>query len=55
MRELPIMPIYFYVSKDMVRPYVRGFHANLRDEHPLWALSIDPEEKRRVLASEGRR
>lgn len=53
MRELPIIPIYFYVSKDMVRPYVRGFHENLRDEHPLWALSIDPEEKRRFLASEG--
>jgi oligopeptide transport system substrate-binding protein len=54
MRELPIAPIYFYVSKDMVRPYVKGFHENLRDEHPLWALSVDPVEKRRFLASEGR-
>jgi oligopeptide transport system substrate-binding protein len=49
MRDLPILPIYFYVSKDMVRTYVHGFHHNLRDEHPLWALSVDPEEKRRVL------
>jgi len=54
MRELPIIPLYFYVSRDMVRPYVRGFHHNLRDEHPLWALSIDQAEKRRFPASEGR-
>lgn len=54
MRELPIAPIYYYVSKDMVRPYVRGFHANLRDEHPLWALSVDPAEKRKFLANEER-
>jgi len=54
MRELPIIPVYYYVSKDMVKPYVRGFHQNLRDEHPLWALSIDRDEKRRFLANEGR-
>jgi oligopeptide transport system substrate-binding protein len=48
---LPILPIYYYVSRDMVRPYVRGFHPNVRDEHPLWAVSIDPDEKRRVLAA----
>jgi oligopeptide transport system substrate-binding protein len=47
---LPIMPIYFYVSRDMVRSYVKGFHHNVRDEHPLWAVSIDVDEKRRVLA-----
>lgn len=55
MRELPIAPIYFYVSKDMVQTYVKGFHSNLRDEHPLWALRIDHEEKARVLAGEGTR
>ena len=49
LRELPIIPVYFYVSKDMVRPYVRGFHPNLRDEHPLWAISIDPQAKREYL------
>ena len=55
MRELPIMPIYFYVSRDLVRPYVRGFHKNVRDEHPLWALEIDDAERREVLAREARR
>ena len=29
MDELPIVPIYFYVSRNMVRPYVRGFYNNL--------------------------
>jgi oligopeptide transport system substrate-binding protein len=54
MRELPVIPIYFYVSKDMIRTYVHGFHHNLRDEHPLWALSVDQAEKQRVF-SEGAR
>jgi oligopeptide transport system substrate-binding protein len=54
MQELPIAPIYFYVSKDMVRPYIEGFHENLRDEHPLWALAIDPAAKQAVMQAEGR-
>jgi oligopeptide transport system substrate-binding protein len=52
MHELPILPIYYYVSRDMVRPYVQGFHQNVRDEHPLWAISVDVDAKRRVLAEE---
>lgn len=43
MEELPILPIYFYVSKNMVQPYVRGFYNNLQDVHPLSAISIDRE------------
>ena len=31
MDELPIIPIYFYVSKNLVKPYVRGFYNNLQD------------------------
>lgn len=45
MEELPIVPIYFYVSRNLVRPYVRGFHNTLQDMHPLWALSIDRESE----------
>jgi oligopeptide transport system substrate-binding protein len=41
MDELPIIPIYYYVDKNMVRPYVRGFHHNLLDNHPLYRLSLD--------------
>jgi oligopeptide transport system substrate-binding protein len=39
--ELPVIPIYFRVSKNMVRPYVRGFYGNLQDVHPLEAIWID--------------
>ena len=41
MREMPVLPIYFYVSRNLVRPHVRGFYNNLQDSHPLRALSID--------------
>lgn len=44
--EMPIIPIYFRVTKNMVRPYVKGFHNNLQDVHPLDALWIDEEEKK---------
>ena len=43
MDELPILPIYFYVSKNMVKSHVRGFYNNLQDVHPLWAIWIDRE------------
>jgi len=45
MDELPILPIYFYVSKNMVKPHVRGFYNNIQDVHPLWAMSIDLENE----------
>lgn len=41
MAELPIIPIYFYVSINMVKPHVRGFTANILDLHPLHVLRID--------------
>ena len=42
MDELPIIPIYYYVSRNMVRPQVRGFYNNLQDQHPLHSIWIDP-------------
>jgi len=41
--------LYFSVSLNLVRPYVRGFETNLQDIHPLRALRIDPQEKARYL------
>jgi len=41
MDEMPIIPIYFYVSKNMVKPYVRGWYSNLQDIHPLRSIWID--------------
>jgi len=55
MDELPIIPLYSYVSQDMVRPYVKGFYGNVLDVHPLKNIWIDEEEKKRVLEAEGLR
>jgi len=41
MDDLPILPIYFYVSKNMVNPHVRGFYNNIQNVHPLWAIWIE--------------
>lgn len=43
MAQQPIIPIYYYVSRNLVRPRVRGFWNNLQDTHPLRALSIDDD------------
>ncbi len=32
--ELPIFPIYFYVTKNMWKPQVTGIYDNVRDTHP---------------------
>ena len=53
MDEMPVIPVYFQVSKNLIRPYAKNFHPNLQDIHPLHILRIDPEEKRRVLRAEG--
>ncbi len=43
MEDLPLIPIYFYVSRNLVHPKVHGLYNNVQDTHPLWALSIDPD------------
>ncbi|MCX7882993.1 MAG: peptide ABC transporter substrate-binding protein [Brevinematales bacterium] len=35
MRDLPVMPIYFYVNILMWKPYVKGIYMNALDLHPL--------------------
>ncbi|MCX8040243.1 MAG: peptide ABC transporter substrate-binding protein [Planctomycetota bacterium] len=40
--ELPIMPLYIYVSQGLLRSEVRGWWTNPRDEHPWWCLWIEP-------------
>lgn len=53
MAEMPIIPIYFYVSTSMVRPYVKGFYPNIQDVHPLDAIWIDRQLKAQVMEAEG--
>ena len=55
MDELPVIPIYNYVTTGMVRPYVKGFYPNVQDVHPYVGMKIDQEQKRRVLKAEGLR
>jgi oligopeptide transport system substrate-binding protein len=44
MRELPIMPLYFYRSKSLIQPSVRGWYPNLLDHHPWKHISLVPGE-----------
>lgn len=41
LEEMPIMPIYFYVSKNLVKPQVKGFFNNVQDVHPLTLIEVD--------------
>jgi oligopeptide transport system substrate-binding protein len=45
LREQPIIPLYFRVSKNMVREGVRGFFNNPLDVHPLRDLWIERPER----------
>lgn len=45
--EYPISPLYFFVGKHLVKPYVRGFENNVMDRHPSRYLSIDDAVRKR--------
>ena len=58
--EVPIIPIYFYVTSSLVHPDVKGWYAdltmpdgvkvpNLQDIHPLRGIEIDQDLKREVF------
>lgn len=38
--DMPIIPLYFYVSKQMVKPWVAGFEPNIMDHHHSRHLRI---------------
>jgi oligopeptide transport system substrate-binding protein len=39
--ELPVIPIYFYTSINVVKPNVKGFFPSAQDLHPLQLLRFD--------------
>jgi oligopeptide transport system substrate-binding protein len=41
--ELPIIPIYFYTMPRMIRPSVKGYDANLLDQHNYKYVYLDPK------------
>jgi oligopeptide transport system substrate-binding protein len=51
----PVIPIYYYVSKGMVRPYVSGLYENIQDTHPYKGIKVDKAAKRRLLEEQGLR
>lgn len=53
MDELPVIPLYYYASKNMIRPYVHGIFRNAQDVHPLEEVRVDQQEKRKVFEREG--
>jgi len=44
--DYPIAPLYFYVSKHLVSPSLRGFHDNALDQHPSRFLQLKMESSR---------
>lgn len=41
LEDLPVIPIYYYVTKNMVKPWVEGFHPNVLNVHPLKFIRIE--------------
>ena len=41
MNASPILPIYFYSTTKLVKPYVRGFHENLQGRHDFKHMWIE--------------
>lgn len=39
--DLPVLPIYFYVTKRLVKPWVKGWTGNIMDHHPTQRLAIE--------------
>ncbi|MGH8458980.1 MAG: peptide ABC transporter substrate-binding protein, partial [Nevskiales bacterium] len=43
--DQPLIPVYFYVSKRVVKPYVRGYQGNIMNHHAskdLWIETRKP-------------
>ncbi|MCB9914322.1 MAG: hypothetical protein H6828_04110 [Planctomycetes bacterium] len=45
LEELPILPLYYYSTRNLVNPRLGGFHANVLDEHfpKFWYWKSDAE------------
>ncbi|MDA8744484.1 peptide ABC transporter substrate-binding protein [Rubripirellula amarantea] len=43
--EMPVIPMYFYVSKNLVKPYVEGFSPTPQDRHPFHLLRLRKDAK----------
>ena len=44
MQDMPVIPLYYYVSRHLVRPRVSGYTDNLRDIHLSRYLKLETNE-----------
>jgi oligopeptide transport system substrate-binding protein len=44
MKDMPVIPLYYYVSRHLVRPRISGFTENVRDIHLSRYLGVLPEK-----------
>ena len=42
LRDQPVIPLFFYVSRRLVKPWVKGWDDSLLDYHPTRHMYIDP-------------
>ena len=42
LEDAPVIPIYVYTQKHLIRPYVRDYAINLIDQPSLWRVWLDP-------------
>ena len=40
-QEMPILPIYYFVTTEMFRPSVKGIHQNVRGMHPMKWICVE--------------
>jgi oligopeptide transport system substrate-binding protein len=38
--DAPVIPLYVYTQKHLIKPYVHGYAINLIDQPALWRVSI---------------
>ena len=49
LEELPIIPIYYYVTQSITRPWVEGWYQNVQDVHPFRGVRINKELKAKMI------
>jgi oligopeptide transport system substrate-binding protein len=50
LKDHAIMPLYFWVDMNLVRPYVKGWKANAMDKHRSRWISIDQQARMKLFA-----
>src|SRR5262245_29885544 len=39
--EAPLFPIFHYVAHNLMKPFIKGVHLNMRDIHPLQGVTLE--------------